>query len=83
MTLTSKLAVNQLTLHQEFESLTRLIRETEGDIGGYSVSLYKTKIREHKKDFRLWINNAVKRIVTWEERKTVIRDEIFKTTFCG
>ena len=72
-----------MTLQQEFESLTKLIRQTEADIGSYSVSLYRMKVREHKKDFRLWINNAVKRIVAWEERKTVIRDEIFKTTFCG
>jgi hypothetical protein len=65
-----------MTLQEEFESLTKLIRQTEADIGSYSVSLYRIKIREHKKDFRVWINNAVKRIVAWEERKAVIMEEI-------
>ena len=68
-----------MTLHQEFELLGDRIRQAEMDIAQYSVSLYKTKLRSHKADLKSWIKREIEWIIKWEERKSAVRDEIFKT----
>ena len=72
-----------MTLHQEFELLSDRIRQAEMDIAQYSIRLYKSKVRSHKADLKAWIKREIEWIIKWEERKTVVRDEIFNTTFCG
>ena len=68
-----------MTLHQEFEALSHRISQAELDIAQYSIRLYKSKVRSHKSDLKSWIKREIEWIIKWEERKTVIRDEIFKT----